>query len=207
MRECYGNIWDFHKQHKWVVIPTNGMIKKDGSTPMGGGKMSVASQAKKRYPRLPFELGERIKSAGNHVHLFPDILIATFPTKEHWKAPSKKELIERSAKELALYFPVGAEVYLVEPGTGNGGMFWGYVKQVIAPILDDRFTVVHLKKPQTSHHHPQCQWCEGKQHCLHVGCDENTGAVVLTCRHCNYQRPLTKEEEDADWDTWDAPEI
>jgi hypothetical protein len=53
--------------------------------------------------------------------------------------------------------------------------------------------------------HPHCIWCEGREHCLHPDCDDETGEVVLRCRHCSYQRSMSETEADADWDNWDAP--
>lgn len=50
MKEVYGDIWEYHKQGYWIVITTNGFVKKNGCAVMGRG---VAKQAVTKYPSLP----------------------------------------------------------------------------------------------------------------------------------------------------------
>ena len=140
MREIKGNLWDFHKQGHWVAITTNGVVRADGACVMGRG---VALQAKRRFPRLPFELGDKINKEGNRVHLFPEYRIISFPVKHRWFERADIQLIEQSARGLACILSGSDEtVYLVRPGCGNGGLLWEVVKPVIAPILNDRFVIV-----------------------------------------------------------------
>lgn len=139
MNEIIGDIWDYHRQGKWVVITTNGVINRQGANPLGRG---VALQAKKRFPELPYELGERIKSSGSRVHVFPEYRIITFPVKYHWRDSANLELIERSAAQLR---GLGiAPVYLVRPGCGAGERDWSEVKPRLECYLDDTFTVVQI---------------------------------------------------------------
>lgn len=65
-----------------------------------------------------------------------------------WMAHSNPELIYCSALELvALADEHGwADVLLPPPGCGMGGLNWKEVKAQLAPVLDDRFTVVHLNQ-------------------------------------------------------------
>jgi len=108
MIEITGNIWDYHASGNWIVITTNGIVRTDGACVMGRG---IALQAKQKYPRLAFELGERLREAGNHVHVFPKHKIISFPVKHHWKEPADCSLIEQSARELfdvvAVYVDLG----------------------------------------------------------------------------------------------------
>ncbi len=135
-----------------VCITTNGVLRSNGHAVMGAGN---AKQASLLWPFLPDILGQMIKDSGNHVyHLATDFFnfrstsILSFPTKEHWKDPSVPELIVRSAQELLAMAEAFAwkRVLLPPPGCGLGGMRWSEVNSLLSPILDDRFTVVFLKR-------------------------------------------------------------
>ena len=140
MLETVGDIWNFRNEG-WIVITTNGIVRKDGACVMGRG---VALQAKQRFARLPFELGERLRERGNHVHSFPDYGIVSFPVKHHWKEPADPSLIEQSARELFdLSLGVDRKFYLVRPGCGNGQLSWETVRPLLLPWLEgDQFVVV-----------------------------------------------------------------
>jgi hypothetical protein len=122
------DIWDLHTGSAWIVIPTNGVIKKNGDAVMGKG---LAAQAAKRFPPrvvpavraqrgfipewedpgLAAALGERLRLAKlsypdepykwNKPFRFDDYRIFTFPTKFDYRQPSDLNLIEESAKRLA----------------------------------------------------------------------------------------------------------
>ena len=137
--EVTGNIWDFHKQGKWIAITTNGVVNQSGANPMGRG---IALQAKKKYPRLPAELGKRIMSGGSRVYVFPEYRIITFPVKYHWRDQANLELIERSASQIRGLMI--SPIYLVRPGCGAGQLDWAEVKPRLEHYLDDGFTVVEI---------------------------------------------------------------
>jgi hypothetical protein len=64
-------------------ITTNGYIRKNGNAVLGRG---VALQATKRFPDLEAQLGQKLATFGNRVHVFPDMefdgaTIVTFPVK------------------------------------------------------------------------------------------------------------------------------
>lgn len=141
MREAYGNIWDYHDRGEWICITTNGDVRKDGCAVMGRG---VALQAKNRFPKLPYLLGQRIYRLGNHVWLFETMKLLSFPVKYHWADRADLNLIRRSSKELiALMNKRGpARVILPRPGCGNGGLDWHDVRDVIFELLDHRVTVI-----------------------------------------------------------------
>lgn len=128
MRENPCDIWDLHTGSAWIVIPTNGVVKKNGDAVMGKG---LAAQAAKRFPPrivpavraqrgfipewedpgLAAALGERLRLAKlsypddpykwNKPFRFDDYRIFTFPTKFDYRQPSDLNLIEESAKRLA----------------------------------------------------------------------------------------------------------
>ena len=146
MNEQNIDLWDVAKDAP-ICITTNGYIKYGGDLVMGRG---CALQAKKRYPRLPFSLGERVKLHGNvpHVvHMDDGVTIISFPVKHNWWEKADKKLIRASL--LTLNKMIGTEgfkrVYLPRPGCGNGGLDW---ETEVKPLLEtnfisERIVVVH----------------------------------------------------------------
>lgn len=144
MLELTGDIWEQHEAGNWIVITTNGDVNSRGEAVMGRG---VALQAKQRLWRLARSLGTNLKPPdSNHVMVWPDYRIVTFPVKHHWHERADLELIERSCLELvgnmSIYHLPPPPVYLVRPGCGNGGLDWAVVQPVVDCYLDDRFVVV-----------------------------------------------------------------
>ncbi len=76
MKETQGNIWEI--PCKFRVITTNGQVRKDGRLVMGKG---IALQARERFPGIDVILGDMVNLHGNHVHVLPELGIASFPTK------------------------------------------------------------------------------------------------------------------------------
>lgn len=142
MKEVTGNLWTYPSDFR--TITTNGTIRNDGACVMGRG---VARQAANNYPRLPFLLGEQLKISGNHVMVWQEFHLFTYPVKHNWWEQADPDLIVRSAIELVelhshiLPIPL---VGMVRPGCGNGGLLWKNIKALIEPILGDSFMVVEL---------------------------------------------------------------
>ncbi len=145
MREVTGDLWIIKADAK--VIPTNGIMRRDGAAVMGRG---VALQAKQRYPKIEFALGTLLKNLGNHVYYFyceTDFL--SFPVKHHWKTTADLNLIERSCQELVTRVNAQHQwkrIALPRVGCGNGGLDWKDVKPILEKYLDDRFIVVKWKE-------------------------------------------------------------
>lgn len=147
MREVAGDLWDFHARGEWVGVTTNGTTRLDGACVMGRG---VALQAARRFPGLPYALGDRIqgRGAGPRVEVFLEYRIVAFPVKYHWRDRASVRLIARSALELfdLLDRPRSASdlrtVYMPRPGCGNGGLRWEVVGPLLRVLLDDRVTIV-----------------------------------------------------------------
>lgn len=144
MKEIIGNIWDMKADI--ICITTNGNVKSNGDAVMGRG---IALQCAKRYPHIPSFLGKSIGKNGNCVvpldtAVLPHIF--SFPTKLNWWEKSDIELIKKSCHELKSWMDQQGykKVLLPRPGCANGGLNWADVKKAIAPILDDRVTVVSL---------------------------------------------------------------
>lgn len=135
MKEIVDNIWKYHwasPQH-WVVVSTNGFVKRDGACVMGRG---IALEAARKFKALPLVLGGRIKQGGNKVYPLPEYGIITFPVKHNWWEEADLRLIAQSAHELAqLFKPRPDTVVMPKVGCANGRRTWAEVK----PLLEAAF--------------------------------------------------------------------
>lgn len=148
MREELVDIWTVNGLK---VITANGTVKKDGCAVLGAG---VAKQAVDHFPELPQRLGARLKQYGNHVFLFHDLGLITFPVKHSWDQTADLNLIKRSCLELVGLYHTMLElsppntdlpnIFLPRPGVGNGRLNWTDVKSAIFPLLPDFVTVIDL---------------------------------------------------------------
>lgn len=134
MIEVKGNLWDYPADYR--VITTNGTVKKNGACVMGRG---CAAEASKRYPKLPFDLGELIKTGGNRLWAFPEYCLISFPVKHNWWEKADPDLIVTSANSLLGCCDV--DIVMPRPGCGNGGLKWEDVKPLIS-FLPDRIHVI-----------------------------------------------------------------
>ena len=147
MIEMFGDAWELSKGNI-LCITTNGFVKKNGEAVMGRG---IASQAKKRFPKLPSFLGDNLLRLGNHVYFlskWEKWFLMSFPTKHNWWEKSDLELIKKSVKELQDI--VGTDdcklkVFLPRPGCSNGGLDWKDVKPLVEH-LDDQYIIVDYKE-------------------------------------------------------------
>jgi hypothetical protein len=147
MLEATGNLWDWWEAGEWIVITTNGTIKKNGECVMGRG---IAAQAKKRFPKLPAELGQKLSKCSPLVYAFRQHRLLSFPVKYNWYEKADLELIHDSACHLQAWVSdFGYPVYMPRPGCGNGKLNWEDVKPRIAPVLDNRITIVELPNANT----------------------------------------------------------
>ena len=146
MKEIKSNIWHFHSEGAYIIIPTNGFIKKNGECVMGRG---LALQTKNKFPTFAKELGTMIHSCeGQFVFLFKKEGIFTFPAKYNWWEKADLELIEKSCKELvqlAKINKIKAPIYLPRVGCGNGMLNWKDVKFILKKYLNDKFVVCNFK--------------------------------------------------------------
>lgn len=146
MKQAHGDLWRLPADARCITV--NGAVRKDGTAIMGRG---TAAQAAQRWPGLPGMLGDLIAERGNHVaDLWKPTggpLIVSFPVKHHWKQRADLALIERSCEELTdLADRLGLQAILLpRPGCGNGQLDWAQVGPAIAPLLDDRVTIVYAK--------------------------------------------------------------
>ena len=156
MIEVTGNLWTYKtpdgRDPDVRVITTNGTVKKNGEAVMGRG---CAAEAKVRWPQMALALGRLIQQRGNIPHLLVmasegQPAIWSFPVKHQWFQKADLDLIHQSAtllvQECCAYADDwtdrDAVIVMPRPGCGNGRLNWEDVREVIAPILDDRFHVI-----------------------------------------------------------------
>lgn len=138
MKEIIGNLWDYHgKPSTAIAITTNGFIKSNGNCVMGRG---CAKEAVRQFELISLDLGKLIKESGNIVHRIYDGLYS-FPVKHNWWEKADLELIERSCIQIST---MATEDHIIIPrmGCGNGKLNWADVRPVVAPLLNDRFSII-----------------------------------------------------------------
>ena len=137
MREVVDNIWKCHKASPshWVVVSTNGFVKSNGACVMGRG---IALEAARKFPTLPFELGKKLRDEGNHVFMWHEYGLVTFPVKHAWWEVADLVLLRRSALELAAMFKGRTDIVCMpKVGCANGKLEWAVVKPVLESAFKD----------------------------------------------------------------------
>ena len=146
MKELIGDFWAISNNFAALIVTTNGVVKSNGELVMGAG---IAKQFATRYPSLPSCLGTEVKIRGNlaAVMKLPDLehFIISYPTKNHFKDKSQRQLLIRNAKEILdiVEYHGIQSVLSVRPGCGLGGLSWEEVKPILEKCgWDDRFTII-----------------------------------------------------------------
>lgn len=128
---------------------------------MGKG---VALQVKRRYPAVFAEYARECKLGNVQIgrmlpvptnELTGPAWVINFPTKKHWRSPSRLSYISeglfdllRVVKELDL-----RSIAIPPLGVGNGGLNWADVAPMIRNTFEELESVeVHLFEPSRSHH-------------------------------------------------------
>jgi hypothetical protein len=146
MNEIYGNIWEkYVHSDDWIVIPTNGFVKKNGRAVMGRGLAFVSSSM---FPDLPGRLGFRITKFGNRVFLWHSLRLFTFPVKNHWYDKADLNLIKQSSRQLkSLCKGMIIKVLIPRVGCGSGGLDWEEVKPILEKTFNrsSKFTIINPK--------------------------------------------------------------
>jgi hypothetical protein len=153
MIEVTGDLWEFSDDGEWVAVTTNGTINQKGECVMGRG---TARDAKIRFKGIALSLGKLIAGYGNHVYLFPDFKLITFPVKRHWSEAADPKIITRSVGEIKwrveAFNMIGSNqnqkietVYMPRPGCANGGLVWENVRPLLID-LPDTYIVVEKKE-------------------------------------------------------------
>lgn len=124
---------------------------------MGKG---IAYQFKMRYPKMNAEYVKQCKShklrpGMLHSYLEGSKLIINFPTKDKWRKKSKMEYISSGLDALiALIKEKQIPSIAIPPlGSGNGGLIWSEVKQLIIQKLSclDNSVDIYVYEPSTNY--------------------------------------------------------
>ena len=147
MKVIRGNLWDYHKEGKWIGITTNGTIKNNGDLVMGKG---IALQAAKKFPKLPTMLAQHVNMNQNTPCAFPEWKLFSFPTKNNFFEPADLLLIEQSCQLIRDYFELHYymndidQLYLPKVGCGAGELSWPQVEPIVHAYLEDLVTIVDI---------------------------------------------------------------
>ncbi len=128
-----GNLFDSNAQTLVNPVNTVGVMGK-----------GIALEFKKRYPEM-FKAykevcGKNMLYIGKlMLYKDKDHLILNFPTKKHWKDPSKLQYIEKGLLEFRKNYANYNIKSIAFPklGCGNGNLKWEEVKPLIEKYLND----------------------------------------------------------------------
>jgi O-acetyl-ADP-ribose deacetylase (regulator of RNase III) len=134
-----GDFFDYHADIRINTVNCVGV--------MGAG---VALQFKDKYPKMYDEYVKACNSESikiGHPQVWQDnsafsndrTIIINFPTKNHWKNPSKYEYIEEGLEWLKGFLKDKPGLTITVPalGCGHGGLDWAIVKGMISTYLQD----------------------------------------------------------------------
>ncbi|MCJ2184414.1 macro domain-containing protein [Novosphingobium sp. 1949] len=123
---------------------------------MGAG---VAKAFKQRYPEMFKDYQSACKDGQvrpGQMYVWKSLegdWIINFPTKRHWRNPSRYEDIEAGLDDLRAYLEGIGPVTVALPalGCGNGGLDWGRVSNLIRDKLDGLNAHILVFAPSASH--------------------------------------------------------
>lgn len=139
-----GNILDSNMQTITNTVNTVAVMGK-----------GLALEFKHKYPDYYAEykdlcLQNEFKPGIPYLHKKYNPWILSFPTKEHWRNPSKLEWIETGLRIIAKdYNRVGIESIAIPAlGCSNGGLKWESVHKLMLDILVDLPIDIEIYEPQ-----------------------------------------------------------
>lgn len=115
-----------------------------------------ALEFKQRYPAMFADYARacrRGEVAPGRLHTYRvECLIVNFPTKRHWRDPSRYEDIDAGLDALRdLLAPLGrVHVTLPALGCGNGGLDWSIVSRMVDIALGALCAEIFVYQPQDS---------------------------------------------------------
>jgi O-acetyl-ADP-ribose deacetylase (regulator of RNase III) len=96
-----------------------------------------------RYPNMVIEYkrlcaSHELRPGQLHLYRAEVPWVLNFPTKDHWRSPSRLEYIERGLEHLVISYAAWGIVSIAFPqlGTGNGGLDWDDVQPIMRRYLD-----------------------------------------------------------------------
>lgn len=180
---------------------------------MGKG---VALEFKKRYPEMfksyervcndkQLEIGKLLLWKG------PDKWVLMFPTKQHWRNPSKLEYIEAGLQKFAdTYMEKGiTSAAFPRLGCGNGGLDWEKVRPLMERYLKPLLIPVYIYVGTYGDAQPEHMMLEPMDQWLHSN-PENIGFTVLReDLEKQFSNETTLLMDDGTWESayWDGAGI
>lgn len=138
IRYVTGNLFDSKAEALVNTVNTVGVMGK-----------GIALQFKKLFPtnykvykdlcdKKEFHIGQLLIVNDQNV-ITGEKTIINFPTKKHWKSPSEYEFIEKGLEELIKVIEQKKirSIALPPLGSGNGGLQWFKVKEIISSKLSE----------------------------------------------------------------------
>jgi len=103
---------------------------------------------KKRCESKDFQIGDLLLVEDENI-LTGKKLIINFPTKKHWRHPSKYEYIQIGLEKLkTVIIERNIKSIAIPPlGSGNGGLKWDRVKEMMIKALDNLNTEIYIYEP------------------------------------------------------------
>ena len=119
---------------------------------MGAG---IALRCKQLYPEVFTDYKERCNAKSVSVgepYLYRRVQqpwVLNFPTKNHWRTPSKLQYITDGLRYLAAHYEEWGIISLAFPalGCGNGGLQWSEVGQEMYHVLKDFAIPIEIYVP------------------------------------------------------------
>lgn len=135
-----GDLWEQHRRGRVIAVTTGGQVDKNGACTMPQG---TAQQAAKRFPTLPYTLGEQIQTFGMHVFDLGNRIVS-FPVENSPYENPELSIIRRSCEELVTLtdYKGWTHVVVPRPGCGHGGLDWNDVQPILTQYFDERFFII-----------------------------------------------------------------
>lgn len=134
------DVWDYWSFGHYVVIPTNIILRSDGTATMGGG---LALAAARKFPALPGLYGAAI-AAGKFYYINRKMRVICAPSKPDYRVLSTLDDIRNVVTTLSnIPATITAKVVVPAIGCGLGGLSWNDVSLLMQPLRDNpRFVVL-----------------------------------------------------------------
>lgn len=140
------------------MFETNADIRINTVNCVGVMGAGVALAFKNKYPEMFKDYQKDCKKnklQPGKMHIWKNLTgdwIINFPTKTHWRKPSRYEDIETGLVALRKYLIDKGPVSVTLPalGCGNGGLDWNRVKEIIEKYLGDVEANIYVFEPMDS---------------------------------------------------------
>ena len=137
---------------------------------MGAG---IALQCKKQFPATYRQYQQKCRKSdylpGQPILTSIDRPLLLFPTKDHWRNPSKIEWIKEGLKRIARNSGKFESIAIPPLGCGHGGLQWAKVKALIEEHLGHLNKVIEVYEPKRQEQYNP----RGKYKIEHIRNDKN----------------------------------